>query len=256
MNISIKNLDLELSLILARIYKYLKIKSGISTDILNTSFSKLDMTLYPYLALLAAQGSKGITKKNRTLAVASQIIFMSTEIHNRIPESHNGHQFAKQIQLPILVGDLLYSRFYEILCTEDCIEYLECYLEYISQLNIKWVDYLQQKSTIEEISANWYGELASLVMELNAKASGFNNYLIKTSKKYGFAIGNLYGAYKLNLSIQEVNKSWNMVLEAINLMPPGETKNNFSLFAHDLYKTLFQDLIKEDVFLTSAVAEN
>jgi len=256
MNSNIRNLDLEISLILARIYKYLKIKSGNSTDILNISFSKIDMTFFPYLALLAAQGPKGINKKIRTLAVASQIMYLSSEIHNQIPEDAKNEEFAKETQLPILVGDLLYSRFYEILCTEDCIEYLDYYVEYISQLNLKWVDYLQQKIPIEEILTHWYGELANLVMELTAKASGFNSYWIKTIKRFGFGLGNIYGAYKLNLSAQEINKNWILVQDALNLMPPGEIKDNFHLFAHNLYKNLFQNVIQEDDFLFSAIAEN
>jgi len=257
MNSNIRNLDLEISLILARIYKNLKIKSGDSTDILNRNFSKIDMTFFPYLTLLAAQGPKGINKKIRTLAVTTQIMYLSTKIHNKIPEDTLEIEFTKQVQLPILVGDLLYSRFYEILCTEDCIEYLNYYVEYISQLNLKWVDYLQKKVTIEEITANWYGELASLVMELTAKASGFNNYWVKTIKRYGFGLGTLYGAYKLKLNAQEINKSWSMVQEAINLMPPGEIKDNFSLFSQDIYNNIFQkNVIQEEAFLFSAVAEN
>lgn len=256
MNINVRNLDIEISLILARVYKHLKIKSGMSTDILDTNFSKIDMTFYPYLALLATQGPKGITKKARTLAVVSQIMYLSTEVHNQIPEDCIDEHFSKRIQLPILVGDLLYSRFYEVLCAEDCIEYLDYYVEYISQLNLKWVDYLQGKISIEEISANWYGEFASLVMELNAKASGFNNYWVKIIKRYGFGLGVLYGSWKLNLSTQEINKCWSIIQKTINLMPSGEIKDNYNLFARNLYENLFQNSIQENDFLFSAVAQN
>ncbi|MGI6226561.1 MAG: hypothetical protein ACOYJ1_09925 [Peptococcales bacterium] len=255
MNINIRNIDLEMSLILARIYKHIRIKSGMSTDILDTNFSKLDMTFYPLLALLAAQGPKGITKKNRTLAVASQIIYLSTEIHNQIPEDCSDNYFTKQVQLPILVGDLLYSRFYEVLCAEDCIEFLDYYVDYISNLNIKWVDYLQNKISIEDINISWYGEFASLILMLNANVSGFNNYWIKIIKRYGFGLGGLLGVYKLNLNNSEAIKFWSIVQEAINLMPPGDIKDNFNLFAQDLYKNLFKNIIQEDIFL-SVAAEN
>ncbi|NLT96069.1 MAG: hypothetical protein GXW85_11195 [Clostridia bacterium] len=255
MNIKVRNFDLELTLILARVYKYLKINSGISIDILNTKFSKLDMSFYPILALLAAQCSKGLSKKNRTLAVASQVLFLSTEIHNQIPENAGKNQFAKQIQLPILVGDLLFSRFYEILCKEDCIEYLNHYLDYIANLNHKWVDYLEQKIDIEELSANCYGELASLVMELNMNINSNTNYWTKIVKRYGYAMGNLYGAYKLNLGQKEIIKYWDMVLETIDLMPGGEIKDSFSQFAQELYYNLFQNLIPENRVPLSCVAE-
>jgi len=253
MNIT-KALDLEISLIIARIYKNLKIKSGMSTDILNKSFSKLDMTFYPYLALVASQGPKGITKKIRTLAVFSQVMYLSTEIHNQIPEDSPNKEFTNKVQLPILVGDLLYSKFYEILCTEDCFEFLDYYTEYVSQLNLKWIDYLNHKASIEDISSCWYGELAGMIMELTAKTSGFNGYWVKIIKRYGFGLGNLFGGYKLNLSTHEINKSWNTVQEAINLMPPGETKENLNSFAQNLYSSLFQNIVQNE-FVLSATAE-
>ncbi|KJS88651.1 MAG: hypothetical protein JM58_00520 [Peptococcaceae bacterium BICA1-8] len=249
-----KALDLEVSLILARIYKNLKLKSGMSTDILDISFSKLDMTFYPYLALLGSQGPKGITKKIRTLAVFSQIMYLSTEIHNRIPEDSTNLEFTNKVQLPILVGDLLYSKFYEILCTEDCFEYLDYYTEYVTQLNLNWIDYLQHKVSIEDISSCWYGELASMIMELTARTSGFNGYWVKVIKRYGFGLGNLFGVYKLGLSAHEINKSWNTVQEAINLMPPGEIKDNLSSFAQNIYNSLFQNIVLDE-FILSAAAE-
>jgi hypothetical protein len=256
MDNKLRSLDLELSLVLARIYKYLKIRSGISIDILHSKFSKLDMTFFPLLSLIAGQGSKGITNKNRTLAVVSQIVFLSTEIHNQIPESTEKSQFAKQVQLPILVGDLLYSRFYEILCKNDCIEYLDYFLDYLSNLNLKWVDYLDQKIEIEELSTSCYGDLGSLVMELNLKTNNNNHYWIKIGKRYGYAIGSLYGASKFKLSEQEIIKYWEMVLETINLMPLGEIKDYYSQFAHELYNNLFPSIIQENNFQVSAVAEN
>lgn len=256
MIINLRNLDLELSLIIARIYKYLKIKSGISLDILNTKFSKLDMTFIPVLSLLAAQSTKGVTNKNRTLAVASQLLFLSTEIHNQIPENPDKKQFMKDTQLSILVGDLLYSRFYEILNKEDCIEYLDYYLNYISNLNLKWVDYLEQKANIQELSSSCYGELAGLVMELNIKANGGSNYWIKIGKRYGYALGSLFGASKFNFDEGEIFKIQNMVLEVLNLMPTGEIKELYSQFAQELNNSLFQGDFHEEHLQVSAVAEN
>jgi hypothetical protein len=255
MNSNIRNLDLELSLIIARIYKHLKIKSGISIDIIGKNFSNSDMLFFPQLILLASYGPKGINKKTRTLAVVSQIMYLSTEIHNQIPEKTKVSNFKSKVQLPILVGDLLYSRFYEILCIEDCIEFFDDFIEYISQLNLNWINYLNNEISLEDICASWYGELAGIVMELAAKTSGLNGYWLKVIKRYGYGIGNLFGASKLGLEVNAVNTYLDIVNEAINLMPPGELKDTFSVHAHNLSKNLFTDVI-QDQFEFSAVAES
>ncbi|MFZ5943487.1 MAG: hypothetical protein ACOYVD_05220 [Bacillota bacterium] len=251
MNTSMRKLDLELTLITARIYKYLKIKSGISIDILNHNFSKTDMLFLPQLILLAAQGPKGISNKIRTLAVISQIMYLSTEIHNQIPENEN-NLFKEKVQLPILVGDFLYSRFYEILCIEDCYEYLDDFVNYISKLNLDWINYTNNKLTQEELCASWYGELGRLTGELASSTSGFNSYWIKSIKGYGFSMGCIFGAGKMGLNPKTVNNYWNNLQEDINLIPPGDLKDSFSLYAHNVYKNLFNCQIQENIRYSAA----
>lgn len=248
-----RNLDLELTLITARLYKYLKIKSGVSLDILNVNFSKLDMLFIPQLILLVSQNGKGFNNKTRTLAVVSQIMYLSTEIHNQIPENEDT-SFRENIQLPILVGDLLYSKFFEILCTEDSIEYLDYFVEYVSQLNENWVEFLDNKISLEDLCLSWYGELGNMVINIASKVNGMNSYWLKVLKRYGFNISCLFGAHKLGLREKNINFYWLEVQEAIKLMPPGELRDKLNNFAHNIFNTLFNNPAQEE-FNFSVAAE-
>jgi len=255
MHNGVNNLNLELSLILARVYRSLKLKKSFTLDILEKDFSRDDMIFFPKLTLLAAQGPKGINKKIRTLAVLVQIMYLSTEIHSQITDGNiNKNKFLNKVQLPILVGDFLYSKFYDILCAEECIDFLDDFIHYITELNLNWIDYLEGKSSLEAICMTWYGKLASMAMELAARSSGLNNYWIKAIKRYGFGIGNMYGAEKLKINS---NNFRSMVHESLTLIPPSVIKETLSTQAYDLYEKMYSNTnnIQEKLKLSS-VAES
>lgn len=256
MNNDLKELDLELSLILARVYKSLKLKKCSSLDILEKNFSQNDLLFFPRLTLLAAQGPKGINNKIRTLAVLIQIIYLSTEIHNRIPENVlDKKKFEKEIQLPILVGDFLYSKFYDILCVEDCIEFLDDFIHFISELNLGWINYLENKLDMKEICNLWYGQLAYLAMDLASRSSGLNPHWNKLISEYGLAIGYMYGTRKLELSSPELDRAWKNVTSTLNNIPSSKIKEALSLNAFNIYELTHANTVStKEIF--SAVAEN
>ncbi len=219
-----KNYDLELSLILARVYKSLKIKSGHILDILHKEFTQDDLSFFPRITLLAAQGPKGLTKKVRTLAVIIQLMYLSTEIHGQVPENRKNNNFLRDFQLPILTGDFLYSKVSQIICMEDCFEFMDELVDYFTELNESWIKYLEQKISLEELCEIWYGGLAARCMGMAANSSGFNNYKLKVFRELGFGLGILFGAQKFKLSYEEIEKSWQIVTNALKQLPPNEAK--------------------------------
>ena len=69
--------------------------------------------LWPaFLCLLSAKTIGGVNKITIKLGCIMHLISISMHLHHRLPKTVPNTDFAKKIQMPILMGDLIYSKIF------------------------------------------------------------------------------------------------------------------------------------------------
>lgn len=200
------SVELETNLIVARVRSTLKIKHGFINEILDNKISEKEMFFYIGLILRCDFNEKGYTNKVKTLATVTQIIYLATKIHSLATENTGQkRKFKKEVQMPILIGDLLYGEIYDILCKEDSLEFTDDILEYVSTLSLGWINFFEGKISREDLCAIWYGNLGAMALNLMVQVNNEGNVFTNT-EEIGLLFGNLFGAKNLNLSDEIINK--------------------------------------------------
>lgn len=221
------DVNMEISLALARVLKVAHTKKGPILDFLDTEFSKEEMIFNPRLVFGVACGSKGINQKVRNIAVLIQIMYLSTKIHSQVIEkTEKNEEHLKKVQLPILAGDFLYGKIYALLCSEDCLEYFDDFTDYIANLNLGWVKYLENTISKNQLVELWYGNLSSIACRLGAEASEANPYWVKICEQFGYLMGKLLGVKTLNLSKVIINETLEDLQNLFAVIPMGRGKKS------------------------------
>jgi geranylgeranyl pyrophosphate synthase len=130
----------ELQKVEEKIAKYYRIKSGNLGKYAHLALSNLDRNLRPACVLLSARLFKQSGEKIITLASIFQLIFLADKIHKAVPEKISENQPEPLdprdgAQLPVLVGDYLYGRFFTSLCEGGLLELLKPLADVISIIN-------------------------------------------------------------------------------------------------------------------------
>ncbi|GAW31576.1 hypothetical protein [Carboxydocella sp. JDF658] len=118
--------------------RYLKVRSGHLTDFAHLEADGYERWLRPAAVLLISRifGYKG--QKAPALAAVVQLIYLAARIHRQVPDTHSaGEEIDPRdgTQLPVLVGDYLYGRFFTTLCEADLLEFLGPLADIIRKIN-------------------------------------------------------------------------------------------------------------------------
>lgn len=182
-------------------------KVGSIPSLIEKDFSRDDLAFYPQLTLMAALGANKIDDTVRTIGILNLIMYISTEIHNNVPTKPVAENyFNQEIQIPILAGDLLYSKLFNILCKRELTASINDFINYIQPFNLAWINYLENKISREELCAKKFGELGRTAMITGAKAAQASKQWMEIMGEYGYALANIYGAKKMGLSQKFVGK--------------------------------------------------
>lgn len=118
--------------------KYSQIKSGYLGDFAHLTVSTVDRYIRPACVLLAAQFANQV-EKAATLAGIVQLIFLADRIHSGVSENYTGNTEPDDprdgTQLPVLVGDYLFGRFFFTLSEAGLLEFLRPLAEIICKMN-------------------------------------------------------------------------------------------------------------------------
>lgn len=249
-------LNAETTILLDQSKKFLNDRAGFIPSLIEKNFSKDDLAFYPQLTLMAALDGNKIDETVRTIGILNLMMYISTEIHNKVPiKPVKGKDFYSEIQLPILVGDLLYSKLFNILCKHNLTEYIQDFINYIEPFNIAWINYLENKLSLEELCSKKFGELGRTSILTGLKASKGTEQWAKMMGDYGYALGNIFGARKLMLSQKFIDKQLKFIDEIHDNLGSQELKQLFSLNTDKLYNQYAQNN-KYEILNLKAVAVN
>lgn len=207
MHIYLNILNTETTNLFDKSKKYLNDKAGFIQNLIEKDFSKDDLAFYPRLTLIAALGANKMDETVKIIGTLNLIMYISTEFHNNVPiKPVEEETFNQKIQVPILVGDLLYSKIFNILCKHELTAFIQDFINYIEPFNLAWINYLENKISKEELCSKKFGELGRTAMLTGAKAAQASEQLTEIMGEYGYALANIYGAKKLLLSQNFVDK--------------------------------------------------
>ncbi|MGI9862292.1 hypothetical protein SDD30_13015 [Moorella naiadis] len=119
----------ELEIVHRRLIKETNLRQGIVPGFTLPALNKIDSELLPALVLLSSHGQGYFGPRALSLAVVLQLIFLASLIH-----SHKGKQ---SVALQTLMGDYFYTRFFDLLCRDGNLEFLEPLSQLICHLHLE-----------------------------------------------------------------------------------------------------------------------
>lgn len=119
----------ELDIIHRRLIKETSLRQGMVPSFTWPVLNQIDSDLLPALVLLSSHSQGYVGPRAVSLAVILQLIFLASLIH-----SHKGNQ---GIALQTLMGDYFYTRFFDLLCRDGNVEFLEPLSQLICHLHLE-----------------------------------------------------------------------------------------------------------------------
>lgn len=156
-------------------------------NLLETKFYLQEFLFFSQEAYFFAKLSHTDEDIAKELGLVSSLVYLSAKIHYFINnEAKDG--FAKKVQFPILLGDLLYGKVIEILSRGVGSVYIDDYLAYLQRLNAVTVDYFADKAAEKDVICCRYSDLAVLT----AKLLGAKNTKLAAEIGASLALDTLY----------------------------------------------------------------
>ncbi|BCV21429.1 hypothetical protein [Moorella sp. Hama-1] len=119
----------ELEIIHRRLVKETSLPRGLVSGFTWPALNEIDNDLLPALVLLSSHGQGYFGPRALSLAVVLQLIFLASLIHS---------QKGKQgVALQTLIGDYFYTRFFDLLCRDGNLEFLETLSQLICHLHLE-----------------------------------------------------------------------------------------------------------------------
>ncbi|MBZ4653931.1 MAG: geranylgeranyl pyrophosphate synthase-like protein [Peptococcaceae bacterium] len=220
----------EIAVIQAKTQKAMQSKAGHVATLLSLKEAPDDYLWLPSLSLVSAKTLKEPNTKVIYLAASMQVLYLATRIHWAIPEDKDCLKLKEQIQYPILLGDLLYSRFYAIICRYE----LDQYLAYLATLigNIHQEHVLRNEKRKLNLSEEphvlrIYSLLGETACYLAAHLSAGKTYLYETIKQMGNHLGMLRGVWEEGYDPYPYLTKWYRAWELLEVLPPGPGRECF-----------------------------
>lgn len=160
--------ELNRAIILKQYERVLAIKNGSIFDIIDLSLNRSEFTFFYRLLHFFEQGND---QRDQELlneaALLSTLVYLSSKIHFSISEhTETEADMRGKLQFPILVGDLLYSCFFEEIVKGNFMSNLEDYATYLNQFHADMIDYLSSKTAEKDFLANQLADLAKLTLSI------------------------------------------------------------------------------------------
>ena len=177
-------------------------------ELIQLDMDELDQTVHPAIVLAVSRACGDQGPESEALASIVQFIFMANRVHKLM---NDDQELAEELrQFPVLVGDLLYGKFFLELCRVKLLQFLDPLAQVIglkSQGGIsRWLarekrlgrDELLQIIELENAS------LTALAARLSAELAGVSIPVQRQMEAFGWEIGLAWGAWRERMEITVV----------------------------------------------------
>src|SRR5665648_754792 len=193
-----------------------KMRLGQEINLKPASFEKsvqldmdeLDRTVNPAIVLAVSEAFNDHGQKSEALAGIVQFVFMANKVHKLMTDDHDIAEDLRQF--PVLVGDLLYGKFFLELCREKLLIFLEPLAMVMGTMSeggiSRWLSRDKKLGLTEalEIIEMESASLTAVAARLSAELAGAPIPLQRKIEAFGWELGLAWGAWKDRLASIEV----------------------------------------------------
>lgn len=149
----------------------LRVKDVTIFDLVDQEFYYGEFIFFSRLAAHLSSVAGISAEDGQEIGVLSELMYLSSKIHFSLHGTANGAQDLRAgLQMPVLIGDLLYGRFIVCLTEAEKTALLPIYMEYLWAFNAEQVYTLQQ--TGERAGASYIGMLVEKTADAVALLAG------------------------------------------------------------------------------------
>lgn len=193
-------------------------------ELVQLEMDELDRTVNPAIVLAVSQAFRKQGQKAEALAGIIQYVFMANQVHKLMKDDSD---IAEELrQFPVLVGDLLYGKFFLDLCREKLLSFLDPVAQVMGTMSeggiSRWLsrDKKLDRAEALEIIEMESASLTALAARLSAELAGVSVPLQQRVEAFGWELGLAWGAWKERLGhieVQLILQRANAILNEISL---------------------------------------
>ncbi|HEY8911363.1 MAG TPA: geranylgeranyl pyrophosphate synthase [Desulfosporosinus sp.] len=206
----------------AHLRQEINCKAADFEELVKLDMDELDRTVCPAIVLATSRACGDHGRKSVALAGIVQLVFMANQVHSLMKDDNDIPEELRQF--PVLVGDLLYGKFFLELCRENLLPFLDTLAQCIGTMSeggiSRWLARGKQLKTDEwlEIIKQESAMITSKAAHLSAELAGVSLPLQDKLQAFGFELGLAWGAWKEGLGntvVQSILQQANNILGEI-----------------------------------------
>jgi len=216
-------------------------------ELVQLEMNELDQTVNPAMVLAVSCLSTDNNRKSEALAGIIQFIFMANKVHRLMKDDDD---LAEELrQFPVLVGDLLYGKFFLELCREKLLLFLDPLAQVMGTMSqggiSRWLSRNRNLSRDEllQIIGLESASLTGVAARLSAELAGVSLPLQDKLESFGWEMGLAWGAWKERMEITVVQS---ILQRANDILKDISTESQLELQPlHEIYQYLARELTAE-----------
>ncbi|MDQ7096895.1 geranylgeranyl pyrophosphate synthase [Desulfosporosinus sp. PR] len=190
----------KLNLVQARLRREINFRSAKFEELVHLDMDELDRTVCPAIVLAVSRSCGDQGQKSDVLAAIVQLIYMANQVHKLMKDDDD---LAEELrQFPVLVGDLLYGKFFLELCQEKLLPFLAPLAQVIGTMSeggiSRWLARDRNLSPDEwlKIIEKESAALTALAARLSAELADVSFPVRHQLEAFGLELGMAWGASK------------------------------------------------------------
>lgn len=192
-------------------------------ELVKLEMSELDETVNPAIVLAVSSSCADHNHKSEALAGIIQFIYMANKVHRLMKDDSDLREELRQY--PVLVGDLLYGKFFLELCREKLLLFLEPLAQVMGSMSqggiSRWLSHGKKISSSEllKIIELESASLTAAAARLSAELAGVAVPLRNKLESFGWELGLAWGAWKENMdytAIRSILRRIDDILEELS----------------------------------------
>lgn len=206
-----------------RLSQETNLKPASFKELVQLDMDVLDRTVNPAIVLAVSRAFKEHEQKSEALAGIIQFVFMANKVHKLMKDESD---IAEELrQFPVLVGDLLYGKFFLELCREKLLVFLDPLAQVMGTMSeggiSRWLSRDKKLGVTEtlKIIEMESASLTALAARLSAELAGVSVPLQQQIEAFGWELGLAWGAWKErleNIEVQSILQRANAILNEIS----------------------------------------
>ncbi|MBM7855893.1 geranylgeranyl pyrophosphate synthase [Desulfohalotomaculum tongense] len=227
----------ELKIVEAKIKDELMIKkAGHAGMFAHLEFSHIDKTMRPAIVIFSARLFDYHKEQVIVLASVMQLIYMASRVHANINETDEVENKVTDprdgCQLPVLVGDYLFGKFFTLLSDAELIQYLGVLAETICSINeggtLRNENPQASMATAPDLlytivrkeTAELFANCCYLAAQISGAGEKEKEYLYNFGLNFGFG----YGLLEYGTPYEHVKKYFAAAIEYLDNLSDNPTK--------------------------------